>query len=251
MQEKNDGYDHLRRWQRAVNVAQYGEESVVKMEQEKAEQKAIHDDLLKQEMESERYQADLLELETGPWNLTGKEVLDFATRRANQRVDKQFHIEMINRKKQEHYQSIESRRLEDEKERSLKKTVSIANSTIDQIDEMDGLEFEIFIAEVFKLKGYNVETTKRSGDFGVDLIVSKNNIKSALQIKRYSENVGITAIQEIVSGTTYYSCDNSMVVTNSYFTSAAQELGTKLGVFLINRDKLIQLLKSLIDLPDT
>ncbi|MFM7592483.1 MAG: restriction endonuclease, partial [Isosphaeraceae bacterium] len=127
------------------------------------------------------------------------------------------------------------------------KKINIAKTSIKEVDEMDGLEFELFIADIFKLKGYTIETTPVSGDFGVDLILNKNSIKSALQAKRYTGNVGVSAIQEVISGCAYYKCDNSIVLTNSFFTAAAVELGSKLGVFLINRTKLIKMITSLND----
>lgn len=53
--------------------------------------------------------------------------------------------------------------------------------------------------------------TKASGDGGVDLILLKDGIKTAVQCKRYSGNVGVSAIQEV------YAEKTSMVVTQPLF----------------------------------
>ena len=48
-------------------------------------------------------------------------------------------------------------------------------------------DFEDFIAQLFKDNGYDVEGTNYSGDYGADVITSKNGIKTAIQVKRYSK----------------------------------------------------------------
>ncbi len=106
-----------------------------------------------------------------------------------------------------------------------------------KIDKMKGLEFEIFIGEILKNKGYlNVQVTKGSGDFGVDVICNHKRKKYVFQVKRYSNTVGVGAIQEIVAGKLYYKADQAVAITNSYFTKAAIEMANKCNVRLINRD---------------
>src|ERR1019366_3615951 len=46
-----------------------------------------------------------------------------------------------------------------------------------------GIEFEEFLAEVFKELGFQVQTTKVTGDHGVDLIIFKHETKIAIQAK--------------------------------------------------------------------
>ena len=59
------------------------------------------------------------------------------------------------------------------------------NSNIAEIDKMTGIDFEMFCKVLFEKKGYSVKTTKTSGDYGIDLILYKNGIKSVGQCKRY------------------------------------------------------------------
>ena len=115
---------------------------------------------------------------------------------------------------------------------------------ISDLDDMDGIEFENFLAVLFKKMGYKAEVTKGSGDQGVDLIVENLHDRYAVQAKRYSDKVSNTAIQEAYAGMSYYNCSKSMVVTTNYFTKGAIELAQKNHVELIDRNKLDELLKS-------
>ena len=55
-----------------------------------------------------------------------------------------------------------------------------------------------------------------------------------MQCKYYSAPVGLGAVQEAVAGKAMYGCNAAMVVTNSTFTKAAEELAVQNGVVLIS-----------------
>lgn len=79
------------------------------------------------------------------------------------------------------------------------------------------LSLNIHIAALLKELGYsNVEVSNASNDYGVDIVASKAYDKYAFQCKRYSSNVGNTAIQEVVAGMNYYNCNKAVVVTNIF-----------------------------------
>lgn len=117
-------------------------------------------------------------------------------------------------------------------------------SPMSKVDHMEGHEFEEYLQAHFQHLGYRCKLVGAHGhDYGVDLIVKKDGISTAVQAKRYDGLVGIKAVQEIVSGRTYYDCDKAMVVTNSMFTKPARELAAKCEVELIDRSKLTKMLK--------
>ena len=122
----------------------------------------------------------------------------------------------------------------------------IAKYTIDDIDLMGGSEFEEFVALLFKKMGYSSQVTKQSGDQGLDVIAIKNGTKIGIQAKCYSNTVGYAAIQEAVAGKSFYKCDNVLVITNNYFTTAAIELAQANDVILWNRDMLKEKIKELM-----
>lgn len=115
----------------------------------------------------------------------------------------------------------------------------LLQSGIYQVDSMRGTTFEDYLAAILKAKGYRVQQTPASGDYGADLVLSANGIKIAVQAKRYSDKVGIKAVQEISSAKNYYGVDECWVITNNYFTAPAINLAYSNDVKLIDRDKLV------------
>jgi len=82
---------------------------------------------------------------------------------------------------------------------------------------------------------YVAELTPLTGDYGADLILIKDGQRIAVQAKRYVGSVGVSAVQEALSGQAYYQCDTAWVVTTGAFTTNALELAKKSGVKLIGR----------------
>ena len=110
---------------------------------------------------------------------------------------------------------------------------------ISNIDSMSGIEFEKYLQELLNKKFYNVVLTKNTGDFGVDLIATKENAKIAIQAKRYKGKVSRRAISDAVAGMQHYECNQAMVITNNYFTKDAIKFSKTTKCILINRDTLI------------
>lgn len=126
---------------------------------------------------------------------------------------------------------------------SLKNKIKKKKTTkfeIEKIDKMSGGEFEDFLEVLFNNKGYKVQNMPLSGDFGADLVVQKDNDKIAIQAKRYSNKVGLHAIQEVIGSMAYYNCNKGMVITNSYYTKSAIKLAKVNNIILWNRDKFIK-----------
>jgi HJR/Mrr/RecB family endonuclease len=106
--------------------------------------------------------------------------------------------------------------------------------------------FEQFLADVFHALGYGVQTTRGSGDQGVDLIVTGKGRRIAVQAKGYTGNVGNHAVMEVVAGMTFYRCDSCVVVTNSSFTRHAQELAAGVGCRLVDGGEIPDLIEGRI-----
>jgi restriction system protein len=113
---------------------------------------------------------------------------------------------------------------------------------LNEIDDMDGFEFEHFLKPLFERQGYLAKVTQGSGDYGADLILRKGRKKYVVQAKRYSSNIGVSAVQQVVAAVNYYDAHGAIVVTNQYFTHAALELAKVNGVRLIDRDSLAKML---------
>ena len=110
---------------------------------------------------------------------------------------------------------------------------------LDKIDAMDGREFEIFTGTLLCGNGFeNVTITQASYDFGVDVIAEKDDIKYAIQCKRYNGPIGVSAVQEVIASKSLHDCHVACVLTNNSFTPAAVELAKKNLVILWGRNKL-------------
>lgn len=113
-----------------------------------------------------------------------------------------------------------------------------------QVDRMSGREFEHYLKLLFGRLGYRVELTQLVGDYGADLILGRDGMRTLVQAKRWNRSVGIRAVQEAAAGRPYRSCDRAMVVTNSRFSKAARELARANRVELWDRDRLARAITS-------
>lgn len=130
----------------------------------------------------------------------------------------------------------------------IKKNIEkVENGKIDSIEEMSGLDFEKYAGEILKANGFEkIQVTKASGDYGVDIIAYKDEIKYAIQCKKYSSPVGIKAVQEVLGSKTMNDCHVAVVLTNNTFTNSAKELANKNNVLLWDNNKLNELIQNFV-----
>lgn len=142
--------------------------------------------------------------------------------------------------------------------------------TLKQIDALGngdtyekGRQFEEYIAQMYRVIGYNAKTTTQlraegalpasiqarggSGEQGVDVIYPVYSPdgtcrKVIIQCKHYSQKVDNKAVQEIVAALSMYEAHHAVVITNNYFTKPARELAEANGVTLIDRDRLAEVI---------
>lgn len=127
-------------------------------------------------------------------------------------------------------------------QREIERLNKLKNANINEIDNMNGYEFETFVALILSDLGFRSITTKKSGDFGADVVLEKDGKKIIIQTKCYSSKVSISAVQEIAAARDYYHTPFAWVVTNNYFTKAAQQLAQANNIKLIDRDALANLI---------
>lgn len=115
-----------------------------------------------------------------------------------------------------------------------------------EVENMDGFEFEDFLAGLYGKAGYIVQTTPKSGDQGADIIIEKDGLKIAVQAKKYAGKVNNKAVQEVVAAMKYYDCDKAMVITTGCFTKSATELADRNNVILKDKKSLNILIDSIL-----
>lgn len=116
---------------------------------------------------------------------------------------------------------------------------------------IDPYDFEEFVAELWRRKGWNAEVSSGGSDRGVDVVASKEypyRQKALIQVKRYSDDnkVGSPEIQQYASLRQQRSgVDKAIVVTSNQFTGQARELARQLNVKLVDGYRLAQMVDAL------
>ncbi len=112
--------------------------------------------------------------------------------------------------------------------------------------------YEHFCADILRQNGWEVRTTGKSGDQGIDIIAKRDGLKVVLQCKKYSHPVGNDAVQEAISGREFEKADFACVVSTASYTTAAQQLAQATGVFLLHHIQLPELYEKIsVELKNT
>ena len=117
-------------------------------------------------------------------------------------------------------------------------------SDINKVDSMSGEEFELFLKAHLEKQGYRADTTKRSHDYGCDLILQKKGTWLVLQAKRSQSDIGIKAVQEILGAKNYYRADKAIVATNRLFSKPARDLAQSSSIILWDRKEIEHIMKN-------
>ena len=102
------------------------------------------------------------------------------------------------------------------------------------INHKKGLKFENLCFQKLRAQGWEVKQTPVSGDQGVDLIASMNDLRLCIQCKDHQKAIGNKAVQEVYAGKKYWLGTHSILISRSGFTKSAQKLAASSGVILIN-----------------
>ncbi len=112
--------------------------------------------------------------------------------------------------------------------------------------KMTGKDFEVFSKILLENNGFtNITVTKSSNDYGADVIAYKDNIKYAIQCKKYSKPVGVEAIQQVIASKSIYKCHVGVVLTNNTFTKNAQVLAKNNNIILWDEKRLYTFIKNI------
>ncbi|MGW1179113.1 restriction endonuclease [Kitasatospora sp. NPDC002543] len=112
--------------------------------------------------------------------------------------------------------------------------------------EMDPLDFEDLIAELFRLRGFRVMTTARSGDVGVDVVAEDldpvTGGKIVIQAKRYKKTVPPTAVRDLESTVRHHGAIKGILVTTAGFGRGSYSYIEGKPLTLVSGPELVALL---------
>jgi restriction system protein len=106
-------------------------------------------------------------------------------------------------------------------------------------------DFEHFIARLLNEMGYKTQVTKKTGDYGVDIIAEKEGKRTVVQCKRNGEKnlIGNRQIQQLLGSMPYFKANHSLFVTTSFYTKQAIQQTKNAPIELWNKETLHRLVE--------
>src|SRR5436190_24069630 len=109
---------------------------------------------------------------------------------------------------------------------------------------MDGMEFERWVAELFRKAGFDVEFTPATGDHGVDLWASTVDGLVAVQCKRWDGAVGEPVLRDLFGAVVAANARSGCLVTTGAFTAQAHKFAEGKPIQLVGLDCLMEAARS-------
>jgi len=111
--------------------------------------------------------------------------------------------------------------------------------------DLDPVDFEDFLGDLFVRMGCHVETTKRTGDGGIDLLVVDPRPvvggTSLVQAKRYSGTVGVAFVRELYGTLINHGAGKGILITTGRYSSGAHDFAAGKPIELLDGDALLSL----------
>ncbi len=106
------------------------------------------------------------------------------------------------------------------------------------VDTLSGVEFENVCQMLVEKMGFTTQTTKASGDGGIDLIAYNHQPflsgKYIIQCKRYAGSVGEPIIRDLYGVVTSERANKGILMTTGHFTKSAMAFATGKPIELID-----------------
>lgn len=118
----------------------------------------------------------------------------------------------------------------------------------DDVEMMNGNDFEAFIAEVCRSLGYNVQNRQHTSDGGVDLIIKYRapltEVIVGVECKnRANSKVSRPDVQKLESAVRYQKLDQGLIISSAGFASSAISYANETGIKLIDITELRTILE--------
>jgi len=116
-------------------------------------------------------------------------------------------------------------------------------TSIEEVNELSGIQFEKFIEKIFKDKGYKTTLTKASYDAGIDIVAEKGTEAIGIQAKKRSKSVNRYAVFDAHYGLKRYNCTKACVATNSVLTEQARNFALENNVDIMDKFVILSILR--------
>ena len=120
----------------------------------------------------------------------------------------------------------------------VQSTIATESDLSTDVEQMSGLDFEVFCANILRKSGWEARVTVGSGDQGIDIVATDDKVKAVFQCKKYSQSVGNAAVQEIIAGKQFEKAQIAAVISTAPFTRSAIQLANSADVYLLHYSEL-------------
>ncbi len=123
----------------------------------------------------------------------------------------------------------------------------LVDSIPNRFSHLSPSEFESFIAYLFGVDGYEVETISKKSDLTANLLARKDGTTLVIRVLRYlpDQIVRENEIQEASAAKDFYETDQSWIITTSGFSDEAKELAETSDIEFWDWDALVHALNDL------
>ena len=118
---------------------------------------------------------------------------------------------------------------------------------IDYWRSLRGIPFEQELAALYRRLGYQVETTPKSGDLGVDLILTKDGKKTIVQCKGQKDRAAPAIVLQTIGARVNRRADNAVVACTAGFTQGATKVAKHNGIKLISAAEIARMAGSVAE----
>ena len=122
-----------------------------------------------------------------------------------------------------------------------RRTAPNSRDLVKTLRAMPGIEFERFVADIFRRTGYSAELTAATGDHGIDVILRKLGKVIVVQCKQWDGAVGEPVLRDFYGSMVASRADAGFVVTTSNFTSQAEAFVKDKPIELYDVDAIVGL----------
>jgi len=107
--------------------------------------------------------------------------------------------------------------------------------------DMDGFEFEHFVSDLLKKRGYQTRVGEQRGDHGVDVTAKQEGYTTVVQCKHYAGSnkaIGEPALRDLYGTMADTGADYGMFVTTTHFSKPAKVYAQNKPIELVDKRKL-------------
>ena len=123
-----------------------------------------------------------------------------------------------------------------------------AGQSLEEQQAMDPGDFEVWVRQLFRSRGYFVENTPDSRDHGIDLwIVSPQGERAIVQCKRYRGVVGESVVRDLYGVMQHEAAPRGFLVTTGSISAAAGRWAQGKPIEMIDGARLTRLASGLAD----